>query len=143
MPQAIPPDDFDVHKDVLEYVKAMDAEREGQPIPKDLFGVVSLLPRRLMGAALLFSLMALSAVISWAWAIRTARTDEDSAANKYVLMQALPRINERLNAVEMEQANSRGDAQRRDREFADLAKTVNEMAKAQARMEGKLDKALR
>lgn len=111
--------------------------------PRDLFGIVSLLPRRLMGAALVFSLMAASALATWVISDRNTRQQNDGETQKYLVTVLIPRINERLSAVEMDVASVKGEGQRRDREVAEIAKAVNEVARAQARIEGKLDRALR
>jgi hypothetical protein len=114
-----------------------EKKRRGKKeIPRDLFGVVSLMPRRLMGGALVFALMVASGLGTYVWTLRTARQDDDGAALKYVTGQALPTIQTRLSLVETGLAEVRGTNERNERELKDLARAL-------ARIEGKLDRALR
>lgn len=140
-----PEPDEDLGKDVVEGIKGfvLEVEKERGAIPRDLFGIVSLLPRRLLGTALVFSLMALAALGSHIVTLRSARADGDAASLRYVMNQALPSVDRRLNAVEMGLSEVRGAGEKTSNEVRDLTRAINELAKAQARMEGKLDKALR
>lgn len=139
-------------EDIKEFVREIEAERQkrDEAPPRDLWGLVSLLPRRALAIALSLTLMALSASATYIVSDNSKRSGNDAETLRLLVTEVIPNMNGKISSLEVKVSGLEGSEVRFDREAEDTRKEIRatkdvamETRAAVARLEGKLDRMAR